>query len=162
MAEDTESRVQMFLGAIAIIGGGLLMLLEKSLFASRKFGFIRTLPFERQDYAEEVFTPAGLIVFFISATCAILWYLTALKWSVRFDPTKDTTPARLRWVLFSFFPILSVIGVVWFWGSASAAAQLWLLVFLIVDIVIIYWLSTALSTPDNMLHVVPLATLLRG
>ena len=159
MTED--SRKQMFLGSLAIIGGGLLMLLQRALFATGAGGLIQTTPLTRQVYAANHFTPAALVVFLVSATCAVVWYRRTLKRSVHYAP-KDKGAARVTWGLILLFPLLSIIVALFFWGNASPKAVSWLAGFLVIDVLVIYWLSTALSTPDLMVPTVPGASLVRN
>jgi hypothetical protein len=59
------------------------------------------------------------------------------------------------------FPILSVVIALFFWGNVSPKAMPWLAGFLVIDKLVIYWLSTALSTPELMVPTIPCAGLLR-
>jgi hypothetical protein len=158
MTED--KRKQMFLGTFAIIGGGLLMLLQRMLFATGAGRLIQTTSLSRQVYAERCFTPAALIVFLVSATCAVVWYRRTLKWNVHYAP-KDKGAARGTWGSILLFPLLSIAVALFVWGNASPKAFPWLAGFLVIDMLVIYWLSTALSTPDLMVPAVPCATMVR-
>ncbi|MDJ0903437.1 MAG: hypothetical protein QNJ55_32035 [Xenococcus sp. MO_188.B8] len=156
---DLEHRIQAFLGTLPIIGGLLLILVERLIITNS--GFIRVdSSLTREDYANDYFTPAALIVVLVSAICAVVWYFIALKWSPRFAPP-DMRSARFTWIFLSILVIVSFVGVWFLFGTASSKSLLWFAGFLIINIVITYWLSTVLSTPDNMIPAVFLADLLR-
>ncbi len=150
----------MFNGSLAIMSGGLLMLFQRMLFATGAGRLIHTTPLTRQEYAEKYFTPAAFLVFLVSATCAIAWYNKALKWNVHYAP-KDKAAARGAWGLFLLFPLLSIAVALFFWGIASPKAFPWMAGFLIIDMLVIFWLTTALSTPDLMVPTVPCARMVR-
>lgn len=156
-----NSTEEALLGFFGIVAGGLLILIQWWLFATGAWGLIRTVPLNRQDYANYHFAPAGFIVFFVSAICAFIWHRTALRWSKHIAEKRDMRAARFRWVSISCVVILSFVFVCLLIGNVSPEALPWFAGFLIVDMVVIYWLSTALSTPDRMVPAVPLADRLR-
>ncbi len=145
-----------------IIFGAIILIIERLLFAYSIAPLSYTLP---EDWLRDNYNPAAVIVFLVSAIAAIVWYLIALRWWTKFDATKDTTSARSWWILLFAFPIIIVIAAISLWGnedgtSLGGGSLLVFSVLLCLGMLSSYWVSTGLSTPINMKHVVPFAGLL--
>ncbi|MDJ0557176.1 MAG: hypothetical protein QNJ68_22580 [Microcoleaceae cyanobacterium MO_207.B10] len=159
MAKREESlfEVLMLLGAIA--SGGIFILIQRWLFTS---GIIPLLDVEPSKWVSSAFIPASLIVFAISAISAILWYLMALKIRPEFRVQDGTLLARAKWVAFLLAPVFSIIVTLIIFGEASPTAFPYFFVFLVINMLVTFWLSTALATPTILAHVVLFAPLIRS
>lgn len=144
----------MIAGIISIVTGFILFIAQRWLLATGGWGLIQIVTTSRQEYANSYFTPAALIVLIVSTVCAIIWYVIAARWSVHFAPIKEMASARLIWAGLSLPPVLSVVITALIFGGISPTAFPWLLLFLVLNLLIVYWLSTALSTPEEMIAAV--------
>lgn len=160
MLKDSEEKTQAILGGSCFLVGLLFIIIQRWIFASRTISFISVNPLTREAYAEKIFTPPAGLIFCMSLVCALIWYFKTVKWSEHFKP-QQTGSAILQWSLFGIGPLLAFLAGLLIWGRHSSAALPWLAVFFFLDIVILYWLSSILSVPHNMVHTVPLASLFR-
>lgn len=102
---------------------------------------------------------AGL-VFFVSLAVAIAWYFVA--YNAQLKKTKDVSFLSVFWWAFLLLPIISVgVSLHFFSGRAEWQILPPLACFHILNILIVYWLSTALSTPKLLKYVVPGAFFIR-
>lgn len=145
-------------GIGTIVSGLSLFLLQRWLFAN---GTFQIVTLSRQEYTDNYFTPGALVVLVVSAICAVIWYAIAAKWSIHFSPIKEMTTARLVWVGLSLPPVLSVVIMSLWFGNVSPPAFPWMLLFLVVNMLVVYWLTTVLATPEEMIPAVWGATWLR-
>lgn len=146
---------------IAILSGFIAFILQKWLFSTGAGGLIQVVTLPRLEYANNYFVPGALIVLLVSSLCALSWYIISLKWSVHFAPIKEMRSARIIWAGFSLPPVLSVVGVTLWLSNVSPPALPWLLGFLILNTLLVYWLSSVLSTPIEMVPAVLGASWLR-
>lgn len=149
---------EIFRGIGAIVSGFILFLFQRWLFSR---GTFQIVTMSRQEYTDNYFTPGALVVLIVSAICAVIWYAIATKWSLHFSPIKEMTTARLIWVGLSLPPVLSVVTMALSFGNVSPIAFPWMLLFLIVNMLIVYWLTTVVATPEEMIPAVWGATWLR-
>jgi len=150
-----------FRGFIAILSGLLLFLCQRWLFSTGAAGLIQIGTMSRQEYTNNYFTPGALVVLIVSGICAIIWYIIASRWSIHFAPIKEMKSARLIWCGLSLPPVLSVIAMGLWFGNVSPSAFPWMLLFLILNMLIVYWLATVLATPEEMIPAVMGGTRLR-
>jgi hypothetical protein len=145
-----------------ILSGFILFLLQRWLLSTGGWGLIKVVTMSRQEYTDNYFTPGAVIVLIMSTLCAILWYAIASKWSLHFSPIKEMTSARLMWVGLSLPPVLSVVVMALWFGNASPTVFPWMLLFLVIDMLVVYWLTTVLATPEEMIPAVFGANWFRG
>lgn len=155
--KDGLFEVLCLLGAIA--SSGLFIVIGRWLFAS---GMIPLLDVEPSEWVSIAFIPASLIVLGISAVSAILWYVTALKLRPEFMPGDDMFSAKMKWGAFLFASFLSIIIALYFFGETSQEALPYLFVCLFINMLISFWLSTALATPSSLSPAVLFAPLIRS
>lgn len=160
--------------AFVSLTGGMLLLIQRSIFEKLFEAQIITeivtpnppsCP-ENPTFCSDLFirysyTPSAIIIYIISFVSSLLWYYTALKLEPYFSPRDDTSPARLKWGTFLLFPLLSILGTVYFYGSISPQALPFLCSFFIFDVAWIYWQATAMSTPLIVSPIIPWSQTIR-
>lgn len=139
---------------LAIAAGAIVVPIQSWLFRS---GSIALLDVDPTGWVSSIFERASLIVWVVSLMASVIWYVMAVQMKRHFDPRKDTKSAMVRWWMVLLVPLLSLIGNIWIFGKASTVAFPWFVGFLLLNMVLTFWLSTALSTPSILAHVVPLA-----
>ncbi|MDD1426748.1 hypothetical protein MEO94_20155 [Dolichospermum sp. ST_sed9] len=154
MVYGTERSQQILRIGTVSLSGVVLMVIERQLFS---MGVISLGVRNRELWVMQNFTPAAIIVWLASVIFAGLWYVTALVSKDTFDPKKDLKAMLSKWVGFFLITLLIAIFVaLYFYGSAnSPTAFLWFLKFMIIDTILIYWISTAISTPGLLEYIVP-------
>lgn len=151
----------MILGILTILAGFMLFVGQRWLFSTGAWGLIQIATISRQEYTNDYFTPAALVVLIVSTICAISWYVISSRWSVNFAPIKEMKAARVMWISLSIPPVLSLVVAVLLYGGVSAPALPWMFLFLLLNLLVVYWLSTVLSTPEEMVAAVFAANWLR-
>ncbi|MDJ0581747.1 hypothetical protein [Crocosphaera sp.] len=105
------------------------------------------------------YTIAAFCVFGVSVICTFIWYFMASK-SQAHRPD-EISKWRLWWAIMGLIPLMSIvvaIGVL----NTQAAARLSLTFFFVIDVLILFWLTTASSTPGLLMYTPPLAPQLRN
>lgn len=119
---------------------------------------VTDVPFE--EWYVENYRPSSLIVLAFCSFFSIFWFILSLF-------SSDAQPyvcqrMRVLWcILLSVGPVLAFFFVMYNYGQESIDALPWFALTLFVDIVIGYWLSTALSTPGLLVIAVPGSELFR-
>lgn len=102
---------------------------------------------------------AAMFVFVVSVFSAILWCVLANKSKAhRQDEVK---PWSLVWWLLGLVPVLS-IGVAIGLFNQVEEVRLSLAIFFVLDILLLFWLTTATSTPGLLMYTPPLARQIRN
>jgi hypothetical protein len=146
-------RMLCFLG----LGGILMFLVQPLLYQNQlSFFFISDQPVDT--WISNEYTPAATLVFCVASVMAIVWYF----WSARakISMAEQVQGWRLTWGLMGLLPVISIgvaIGI--FNTSADGLATLTFL--FVIDVLILYWLSTATSSPAPVKYVPPFSALLR-
>ena len=135
----------------------LLIWFQTWLFSS---GTIPLTDYDPQEFVTDAFRPAAFIIFGVASSLAFLWWVIAALWNDNFHSSKDITKARFIWFLLLLGPIVA-IGVSLLIYQDYSDGVLWFPLFLIINIIINYYLATAISTPEFLLGAVPLASLLQ-
>lgn len=157
---DRDRILQDITGLVSgVIVGGIIIVIGRLLFSNS------LVPVYTGNWVQTNYDPAALIVFAVSTVFSIFWYLITIKWWLTYKPERASF-AKSIWILLLTFPVLSFIFAVFYWGKDGNAvlepsAFLALSIALGLAIIFNYWMATALSTPRNMLNVVPFARLLR-
>lgn len=101
---------------------------------------------------------AALFVFGVSVTCTILWFvMTSKSQANRPDEIKQW---RLLWWILGLVPLLS-IGVAIGIFNQVPEPRLSLAFLFILNILVLFWLTTATSTSGLLMYTPPLAAQLR-
>lgn len=105
------------------------------------------------------YTIAAFCVFGVSVICTIIWYFMASK-SQAHRPD-EISKWRLWWWLIGLIPLISIMVAIGLLNT-QAAARLSLTLFFVVDVLILFWLTTASSTPGLLMYTPPLSPQLRN
>ena len=110
-------------------------------------------------WASGDYMTAAIFVFAVSVFSAILWCVLANKSKAhRQDEVK---PWSLVWWLLGLVPVLSIGVAIGFFNDVEEA-RLSLAIFFVLDILLLFWLTTATSTPGLLMYTPPLARQLRN
>lgn len=140
---------------ITILGAGLVFVLQPWLYKS---GIIAITDVPVDAWVRDDYMTGATIVFATSVVCAVLWYALAVRAEIK--GVTDTSPWELVWGVLSIFPVLSICAALYFFNR-SDEALLWLASFYVFDILLLYWFSTATSSPRDLKYIPPFAFLLR-
>ncbi|MGK7883229.1 MAG: hypothetical protein AB4057_01215 [Crocosphaera sp.] len=156
MSEENPIWQQLTALAVGPIIGAMIIVIGRLLFSN---GIIPTFT---SDWVQSNYDPAATIVFAFSTICAIIWFIITYRWWPQFSPRKETLKARYIWIVLFIPPLLAFVAGLFIGGrDAGPLALIVLPIALFLGMVCSYWVATALSTPENMYHVVPLASLFR-
>ncbi|MEG3436432.1 hypothetical protein V0288_04810 [Pannus brasiliensis CCIBt3594] len=111
-----------------------------------------------ESWANGSYMVAAGVVFGVSVICTIFWCAMAAK-------SKAHRPDELRgwslaWWILGLFPVLSIGPAIGFFNPI-AGLRLSLALFFVLDILILFWLPTASSTPGLLIYTPPFAHPLR-
>lgn len=161
---DRESRLgEITALAASIIVGGIIMVVGRLPLAYGIAPLSLTAP---EDWLRTNYNPAAITAFLTSALAAIAWYLIALKWWTNYKARQQAMQARLIWILLGILAVASVVLGIIIWGNEEGASlQIFSFIIFVVTLSLSmmssYWLATVLSTPINMVHIIPLSHLFR-
>ncbi|MBW4668507.1 MAG: hypothetical protein KME60_14035 [Cyanomargarita calcarea GSE-NOS-MK-12-04C] len=138
--------------------GSVLMFLGQPWIYRSKFPFVRLRSVPVDAWVSNYYMPGAYVVFFASLVATVLWYLLAAKAQVKGG--KDVEKWSVVWWIIFLLPVLSIIiAIVFFKGSDEALLSL--TSFFVLDILFLYWFTTATSSPGGLSFVPPGAFLMR-
>ena len=173
---NNSSQEQILRIAFVSLTGGMLLLIQRwileKLFEAQIITEIRTSNTTQSCIEDSVhcsnmfiqysYNQPAIIIYIVSIVSSLLWYYTALKLEPHFSPRDHTLPAQLKWGTFLLFPLLSILGIVYFNGNSIGPQALpFLCGFLIFDGAWIYWQATAISTPSILSPIIPWSQAIR-
>lgn len=130
---------------------------QRWLFDSGNIALLRTPAFISQWLGSD-YMPAAAVVFFICLLFTVLWCVLATL--NRFPMIKGNRGWALVWWIFGIFPLAaSIIAAVVV--NRLPDAQISLMLFFGIDSLILYWLSTALFSPEPVKYTPPGSFLIR-
>ncbi len=136
--------------------GAALMFLGQRLVYENQIIPIQKVPVNA--WLGSDYTTASLINFTVCVSATILWCVLAAV--TRFTDGRSTGVWTLIWWLLGLLPIAS-IGFTVFFINRSDEAQFSLMVFFLLDALLLYWLSTATSSPGAVKYIPPGAFFVR-
>jgi hypothetical protein len=132
--------------AIMAIGYILTMIIQPWLFTSGLITF-NLIGGDIDKWIRYEYSDSAMIVFVLSSLASFIWFGIALYYN-----DKDRQPGiqfmRLIWGGLSFIPVLSIIWSLSIFQEGKDASGALLLLFP-VDGILLFWLGTALSTPES-------------
>ncbi|BAY26358.1 hypothetical protein NIES2100_61720 [Calothrix sp. NIES-2100] len=140
----------------SLIGWVVMFLVQPWIYRS-KFPFVRMQrPIE--EWLSQSYMVGASIVFIVAVLSTITWYWMAAK-----APSKgghDVQQWSLVWWLILLLPVIGVcIAIGFFKGDNQALLSL--TTFFVIDILFLYWFTTATSSPGSLQFVPPGAFLIR-
>ncbi|NER07690.1 MAG: hypothetical protein F6K17_36565 [Okeania sp. SIO3C4] len=92
------------------------------------------------------------VVFAVSVLSTVIWCLITAN--AKAHQAREVSQWMLVWWLFLLFPVLSIcLAIGFFKGSDDALVPL--TIFFVFDILLLFWLPTATSTPGGLKFVPP-------
>jgi sterol desaturase/sphingolipid hydroxylase (fatty acid hydroxylase superfamily) len=140
----------------SLIGGFAMFLGQPWIYRSR-FPFVRMqVPIE--NWLSQYYMTGASIVFVVSVLATVTWYWMAAKAPARGG--RDVENWSLIWWLIFLLPVISVcIAIAFFKGTDQALLSL--TTFFVIDVLFLYWFTTASSSPGSLQFVPPGAFLIR-
>lgn len=135
--------------SVSLAGAATMFLIQPWLYQS---GILAITDVEVETWIAEKYTAGAAIVFWTALVATVIWYLSAKRSRVTaFD---QATPMRLVWVLLLLLPIVGICVALYFFnGSNQALISLTALYML--DIFLLYWFATAISSPGLLKFIPP-------
>lgn len=139
-----------------LIGAVAMFVVQPFIYSSRLVRF----PVGRIEvWIGNYYMPGALIVFVISVLSTIIWWVVASNTNAH--RADDVDRMALVWWLIGLFPLGSIgVAIGWFRGSQDALLSL--MVLFVLDVLWLYWLTTAISTPGSLMKIPPLAAKIRA
>ncbi|HEY9828877.1 MAG TPA: hypothetical protein V6D19_25950 [Stenomitos sp.] len=129
----------------------MIFLIQPWLYRSA-IGFFLVTDLDIEDWLAEQYMPGAVIVFSTALGATILWYIIARNKAV--TAASDVAPMRLPWGLLLLIPIIGICCALYFFNKSNDA--LLSLTFLyVVDTLMLYWFSTAISSPGLLKFIPP-------
>ncbi|HLO85399.1 MAG TPA: hypothetical protein VK203_10360 [Nostocaceae cyanobacterium] len=141
----------------SLIGALAMFWLQPLIYRSRWTGFILT-DVRLEPWLSNFYMTGATVVFAVSFVCTIIWYVLAAKAQIR--DGKDAERWVLIWWVLLFPPVLSICVAIGFFRGTDQAL-LSLTTFFLINILFLYWLTTATSSPGALKFVPPGAFLVR-
>lgn len=125
----------------------MIFLVQPWIYENTLFG-VRDVPFE--EWLTSNYTPGSRLVFVISLIATVLWYILASKSSIR--GIQDYNMYKLYKIIWRVLLALSITGILLalIFFNRSRNALLSLTFFYIIDVVLLFCLPTATSTPGRV------------
>ncbi|NEO99241.1 MAG: hypothetical protein F6K58_11270 [Symploca sp. SIO2E9] len=98
------------------------------------------------------YMPGAVLVFIISVFSTILWCVMTVK--ARDNRGNEVSRWSLFWWLIGLLPILSIGLAIGFFNT-SDSANLPLTILFLFDVLLLFWLTTATSTPGTFMYIPP-------
>lgn len=105
-----------------------------------------------QNWLSTQYQRAAYLVAVFSVLSTILWYVLSSR--AKILSVQDNSQWRLLWWLIFLMPILSIGAALAFFNT-SRDAQLWLAMLFSANVLILFWLPTATSSPAATKHLPP-------
>ncbi len=135
--------------SVSIASAIAMFLIQPWLYQS---GVLAITDVEVDNWIAEKYMTGAAIVFATALAATLFWYLIALR--ARITASHEASPLRLAWAFLLLVPIIG-IGVALFFFNGSNEALLSLTLFYVLDIMVVYWFSTAISSPGLLKFVPP-------
>jgi hypothetical protein len=140
-----------------VLGAILVFIAQPLLYQNRILNFvIKDQPLDA--WISNDYTPGATLVFCVASITAIVWYF----WSARakIGKAEEVQGWRLAWWLLGLLPVISIgVAIGMFNTSPDGSATLPFLYVL--DVLVLYWLPTATSSPAPVKYVPPVSYFLR-
>lgn len=144
-------RINIFL----LIGAVLMFYLQPWLYNSKVIILTDVLT---QNWLYQNYFPGSVIVYTTSLISTVLWLIMAVRAKV--IRSVDAYQWQVVWWVVGLLPILSICVAIYFFKD-SKDALLSLTSLYIMDILLLFWLPTATSTPGLLKYVPPGSFFLR-
>lgn len=146
--------------AIIVVGAILMFLIQPFIFRTGAIWSpsVKDPGAALASWASGAYMVAAGVVFGLSIACTILWCVMTAKSAAR--RPDELRAWSLWWWLLGIVPILSIGLAIGFFNPIEEL-RLLLALFFVLDILILFWLPTASSTPGLLIYTPPLSHQLR-
>lgn len=141
---------------IVVIGAIVVFLVQPWLYQS---GNIFLTDVDTAQWIENSYVPASIIVFIVTSATTFLWYGLSLKASPK--RSSEMSAWRTLWWVFLLGPILSAMFGLYLCQKDSSDALVPVALMYVLDVLLLYWVTTASSSPGHTKHLPPGSFLLR-
>ena len=141
--------------AIMVFGACLVFLVQPWLYQS---GILFLSDVDPEQWVAESYTPSASIVYGVTSVATWLWYGLALK--AKPQRSQDTANWRVLWWIIFLAPVVSVVAVLWFFRESNDAL-VWQAGMYVLDVLLLYWISTASSSPGHTKLLPPFSLAIR-
>jgi hypothetical protein len=139
----------------SLLGAAIMFFVQPWIYQNR---IIRISDVELETWLQENYFPGASIVFAASVISTVVWYFMAAKAKVQ--GASDVERWRVVWWLFLLLPVVSICIAIAF-CNVSKDVLVSLTGFYILDILLVFWLPTATSSPRSLMYLPPGGFLLR-
>ena len=129
----------------------VMFLAQPFLFRSR-ITIFRISDIDVGTWINNYYNPGGIVVFVVSVLSTIIWYFITAN--AKAHQAKEVARWEVVWWIFLLFPVLSICVAIGFF-TGSNDTLVFLTIFFVLDILLIFWLPTATSTPGSLKFVPP-------
>ena len=129
----------------------VMFLAQPFLFRSR-ITIFRISDIDVGTWINNYYNPGGIVVFVVSVLSTIIWYLMTAN--AKAHQAKEVAQWVVVWWIFLLFPVLSICVAIGFF-TGSNDTLVFLTIFFVLDILLLFWLPTATSTPGGLKFVPP-------
>lgn len=144
---------------VSVVGWVTMVWLQPLLYSSRRSPFYLDSVSDVSEWIDEYYRVGLGIVLVSSTLAAVIWLVTT---AIIPPPggAVDVQRWRLFWFLLMLFPISGTgVAVSFFLGGVNALFSL--TSFYVLDILLLYWLPTVISTPGFYRYVPPGGLIIR-
>lgn len=114
---------------------------------------------EPESWVSDYYMKGALIVFCASAIAALIWLLFAA--TSKGHKGRDVNKSQPIWWIIGLIPLIGIgFAIGPYKGSNDALISLSF--FYVIDVLILYWLTTATSTPGSLMYIPPFSYIMRG
>jgi hypothetical protein len=135
--------------SVTLAGAIVVFLLQPWLYQS---GILAITDVDVETWIAEKYMVGAAIVFGTALVATTLWYLSALRAKV--TAFNETSSMRIIWAVLLLIPILGICVALFFYNGSNEAL-LSLTAFYVVDVLVLYWLATAISSPGLLKFIPP-------
>ena len=141
---------------LTLVGGLIMFLLQPLIYQKQIFPL--NVP-NSSAWVSNYYMTGALIVFLVSVISTIIWCtITGMSKAARNDEVEGM---RIFWWLIGLLPLFSIFAAIFFYrGDDSALLSLTSL--FLVDVFILYWLTTITSTPGLFKYLPPMSMFVRN
>jgi hypothetical protein len=145
---------------VTVIGAAFMFLIQPWLYQNT---FMTPNDVTADVWVQTHYIHAATLTFSAAVVCQVIWYLLAIRFNTRGDDRK-IQEQRVPWLILLLIT-LAIAGIAIYIFNVmggtiqgtSADALLSLIGFFFVDVLLVYWLATAISTP-GLLKFIPLGS----
>ncbi len=134
---------------VSIVGAAVMFLIQPWLYQS---GILAITDVEIETWIAEKYISGAAIVFTAAVGATVIWYLSARR--SRVTAFEQASALRLVWILLLLIPIIGICVALYFFNSSSQAL-LSLTALYGLDVLLLYWFSTVISSPGLLKFIPP-------